>query len=134
MEKPQDLKNESCATIFKPHNLLRRNRLIGEWRQVGKLLAGRSEVRRIGADSSGRNQYMVFDFGPMLSSGAMPHGLFSIDVQNWDANNDVAVAGGPSDQRLVLLTDLGFLVKDSVDGSHDVFVQSIRGGAAPIRA
>jgi alpha-2-macroglobulin len=28
----------------------------------------------------------------------------------------------------VLLTDLGLVVKDSTDGSHDVFVQSIRTG------
>jgi alpha-2-macroglobulin len=88
-----------------------------------------SEVRRIGADPAGRNQYTVFDFGPMLSAGALPHGLFSINIQNWDPDNNKAVDAGPSDQRLVLLTDLGFLVKDSVDGSHDVFVQSIRAGA-----
>jgi uncharacterized protein YfaS (alpha-2-macroglobulin family) len=42
---------------------------------------------------------------------------------------ETAGAGGPSDQRLILLTDLGLLVKDSSDGSHDVFVQSIRRGA-----
>jgi alpha-2-macroglobulin len=88
-----------------------------------------SEVRPIAFDPSGRNQYMVFDFGPMLSSGALPHGLFSIDVENWDPVNKQVIDGGPSDQRLVLLTDLGFLVKDAVGGTHDVFVQSIRAGA-----
>ena len=35
---------------------------------------------------------------------------------------------GQSDQRLVLLTDLGVLVKDNVDGTHDVFVQSLKNG------
>jgi alpha-2-macroglobulin len=30
--------------------------------------------------------------------------------------------------RLILLTDLGMIVKDSVDGSHDVFVESVRTG------
>ena len=33
------------------------------------------------------------------------------------------------DTRLVLVTDLGFLIKKAVDGSRDVFVQSISGGA-----
>jgi uncharacterized protein YfaS (alpha-2-macroglobulin family) len=33
-----------------------------------------------------------------------------------------------TDTRLILLTDLGFIVKQSKDGSRDVFVQSIRTG------
>ena len=87
-----------------------------------------TEVRPIGVDPTGRNQYTVFDFGPLLSAGALPRGLFSINVQTWDVANKKVVDDGPSDQRLVLLTDLGFLVKDSIDRSHDVFVQSIRAG------
>jgi uncharacterized protein YfaS (alpha-2-macroglobulin family) len=87
-----------------------------------------TETRHIGVDSGGRNQYTVFDFGPLLSNGALPRGLFSINVQTWDAQKKKVIDDGPSDQRLVLLTDLGFLVKDSLDGSHDVFVQS-RAGA-----
>ena len=34
------------------------------------------------------------------------------------------------DTRLILVTDLGFIVKRAKDGSRDVFVQSIRSGAA----
>jgi uncharacterized protein YfaS (alpha-2-macroglobulin family) len=33
-----------------------------------------------------------------------------------------------SDRRLILITDLGLLVKDNADGTHDVFVQSIKTG------
>ncbi|HUB67499.1 MAG TPA: alpha-2-macroglobulin [Candidatus Methylacidiphilales bacterium] len=33
-----------------------------------------------------------------------------------------------ADRRLVLITDLGILVKDNADGTHDVFVQSIKTG------
>jgi uncharacterized protein YfaS (alpha-2-macroglobulin family) len=33
-----------------------------------------------------------------------------------------------ADRRLILVTDLGLLVKDNADGSHDVFVQSIKTG------
>jgi uncharacterized protein YfaS (alpha-2-macroglobulin family) len=33
-----------------------------------------------------------------------------------------------SDRRLILVTDLGLLVKDNADGTHDVFVQSIKTG------
>ncbi|MBB3226513.1 hypothetical protein FHW69_001103 [Luteibacter sp. Sphag1AF] len=35
----------------------------------------------------------------------------------------------PTDDRLVVITDLGVLAKRSVDGSQDVFVQSIRTGS-----
>ena len=37
---------------------------------------------------------------------------------------------GIEDTRLILVTDLGFIVKQSNDGSRDVFVQSIRRGEA----
>ena len=33
-----------------------------------------------------------------------------------------------ADRRLVLVTDLGLLIKDNADGTHDVFVQSIKTG------
>ena len=33
------------------------------------------------------------------------------------------------DMRLVLVTDLGFIVKEAIDGSRDVFVQSIHSGS-----
>ncbi|HEX7342143.1 MAG TPA: alpha-2-macroglobulin [Rhodanobacteraceae bacterium] len=36
--------------------------------------------------------------------------------------------GAPTDSRLIVVTDLGLLVKTAVDGSQDVFVQSIHTG------
>lgn len=38
------------------------------------------------------------------------------------------IAGAPRDSRLVVLTDLGLLVKRNLDGSQQVFVQSISSG------
>jgi uncharacterized protein YfaS (alpha-2-macroglobulin family) len=35
----------------------------------------------------------------------------------------------PKDERLVVITDLGVIAKKSMDGSQDIFVQSIRSGA-----
>jgi uncharacterized protein YfaS (alpha-2-macroglobulin family) len=114
-----------------------------------------SEVRYLNPDPTGKNRYTVFDFAPMLSNGALPRGLFSIKVQEWiDGQGQQAIFGGgaetsrfhrhrsqysgvageQSDQRLIVLTDLGLLVKDSVDGTHDVFVQSIRTGAPVVGA
>src|SRR3984957_7526768 len=130
------------------------------WRQYGNSTFGfddLSEVisqgRELPADPSGKNQYTIFDFGPLLSSGALPHGLFWLKIQAWDPVNKVPIAGQPevrpytgwshsrrgqaqpiqqdsaADERLILLSDLGLVVKDSADGSHDVFVQSIHTGA-----
>jgi len=44
------------------------------------------------------------------------------------APNPYGPAAGKSDKRLVVVTDLGILVKKSLDGSQDVFVQSIYNG------
>ena len=33
-----------------------------------------------------------------------------------------------ADRRLILVTDLGIIIKDNADGTHDVFVQSIKTG------
>jgi len=52
-------------------------------------------VREIPADLSGKNQYTVFDFGPLLSSGALPHGLFWLKIQAWDPVNKVPL-GSPA--------------------------------------
>ncbi len=138
------------------------------WRHYGALGFGFddlsevvSEVRVLPADSSGKNQYTVFDFAPLLSSGALPHGLFWLKIQAWDPINQQPIGGeapqvqawqpggavygrrhrhwnpqpqvtiqadSAADERLILLTDLGLVVKDSADGSHDVFVQSIHSG------
>jgi len=47
-----------------------------------------------------------------------------------EAGGDDAGDGGdvPQDTRLVVVTDLGLIVKRALDGSQDVFVQSIHGG------
>lgn len=75
----------------------------------------------------GKTQYSAFDFGNYLTtSGGVNRGLFYLRVEGWDERRKRPM--GVSDGRLVLITDLGMLVKDSADGSHDVFVQSIRSG------
>ncbi|MET0659394.1 MAG: alpha-2-macroglobulin [Steroidobacteraceae bacterium] len=67
-------------------------------------------------------------------------GIFLLRVQAWDPQNDRPLAGYAaqewngakqaltSDARLIVITDLGLLAKRSVDGSRDVFVQSIATG------
>jgi alpha-2-macroglobulin len=56
-------------------------------------------------------------------TGAQPDPDASSDDNSADDSNNTA-----EDSRLIVVTDLGMLVKRALDGSQDVFVQSIRTG------
>lgn len=68
-------------------------------------------------------------------------GIFFVKVEAWDVARDRPLSGDQrsdwnsarykeaADSRLIVLTDLGLLAKRSLDGSPDLFVQSIRSGA-----
>lgn len=72
-------------------------------------------------------QYTSFDFNQYLrSSVGGQQGLFFLRVMGWDPVRERVT--GMQDRRLILITDLGILVKDNVDGSHDVFVQGLSTG------
>ena len=74
---------------------------------------------------AGKPIYDHVDLGQYLEANAgSPRGLFVVHVRSTSASRGDAV----SDVRLVLVTDLGVIVKLARDGSRDVFVQSIRTG------
>ena len=85
------------------------------------------EVRELPAAPPGTPQYVVVDFSSFLARGAPPHGLFQLRVRGYDPEKQQAL-GAPDDRRVLLVSDLGFLVKDAHDGTHDVFVMSLRSG------
>lgn len=77
-----------------------------------------------------KQQYTALDLGKYLSVDANvagPQGLFLLQATGWDVANKSPLDVKAS--RLILITDLGMLVKDNNDGSHDVFIQSISQGA-----
>ena len=45
-----------------------------------------------------------------------------------EGDSDTASTPAPTDTRLIVVTDLGMLVKRAIDGSQDVFIQSIHSG------
>ena len=70
--------------------------------------------------------YLSFDFSRYLSSnsgGGLANGLFVFEAA--DCSKDYKTV---SDKRLILVTDLGFIVKQNQDGSKEVFVQSVSNG------
>jgi alpha-2-macroglobulin len=81
------------------------------------------EERALTGAQPGKPQYEALDLSKYLSDR---RGLFVLKVDSW--NPETKSHMGESDRRLILVSDLGILVKDAADGSHDVFVQSIHGG------
>ena len=87
-----------------------------------------SEIRPLNKMEYGKTQYSSFDLSTYLTadSGGGKKGLFFFSAEAWDPVRKVTI--GIYDKRLILVTDLGIVVKDSKDGTRDVFVQSIRSG------
>ncbi|MBC2742793.1 MAG: alpha-2-macroglobulin family protein, partial [Desulfosarcina sp.] len=75
----------------------------------------------------GRANYTSLDLSGYLSDERRGYGLFFVSVEGWDKKRNRPVVGA-SDQRLILITDLGLIVKNNADGSHEIFVQSIKTG------
>lgn len=86
----------------------------------------------------GQAHYESVDLGEYLvKDGVEKRGVFLVGVGSYDPAAATARSGGEeddpavdrsSDKRLVLVTDLGILLKRSADGTQDVFVQSIASG------
>ncbi len=92
-----------------------------------------TEVRELDKLAPGKPQYQAYDLGKYLEPGGPDkrRGLFFFRVQSWDPLRNVAT--GKEDARLILVTDLGIVVKAATDGSNDLFVQSIKKGT-PVAA
>lgn len=91
--------------------------------------------------NSAEAHYEALDLSEYLTRDASGErrGVFMLRVQAWDPQNNRPIIdigdhwnsarGQLSDARLIVITDLGLLVKRSVDGTQDVFVQSIATGS-----
>lgn len=88
-----------------------------------------SEIRSFNTTDAATQQYTALDLAKYLATETNPngpHGLFLLQATGWDQEQNVALDAKTA--KLVLITDLGLLVKDNVNGTHDVFVQSITKG------
>ena len=95
-------------------------------------------VRDYSDQPDGKPSYDSIDLGQYLQGKTQPNrGLFLLRVRQappekkeGDDNtpDEVPDGGALEDTRLILVTDLGLIVKQAKDGSRDVFVQSIRTG------
>lgn len=88
-----------------------------------------SQIQSFDATDPGKEQYTALDLGKYLAAKSNisgPLGLFLLQANGWDAVKNISV--GAQTNRLILITDLGLIVKDNFDTTHDVFVQSITQG------
>lgn len=93
-----------------------------------------SEIQSFTPDPA-KEQYTALDIGKYLSvkkNKEGPQGLFLLQAIGWDTEKNVSLSINTS--RLILITDLGLIVKDNSDGSHDVFVASITKGQPVAKA
>lgn len=84
----------------------------------------------------GRTHYQAVDLSQYLvnEEGQNKRGIFLLTAKNYDPSknnrNEDPSFGQVVDNRLILVTDLGIIVKTEQDGSQMVFVQSIQSGQA----
>ncbi|MBW2689669.1 MAG: alpha-2-macroglobulin family protein, partial [Deltaproteobacteria bacterium] len=71
--------------------------------------------------------YASVDLTSYLPNQNNRFGLFFISVTGWDKQREKEIRSA-RDKRVILVTDLGLLVKNNADQSHLVFVQSISNG------
>lgn len=72
---------------------------------------------------AGIPQYTNIDFKEFLSEGDSPRGMFFMEAVGWNPDSKSQI--GEVSRRLILVTDLGFVVKQNVSGDRDVFVASL---------
>jgi uncharacterized protein YfaS (alpha-2-macroglobulin family) len=93
------------------------------------------ETTSLQTGEPGEVNYFSFDFSHYLqpqAKGKVKNGIFFFEVKEWDRHNKRTRSLG--DKRLIMISDLGVLVKDGTDDTHDLFVQSISTGMPVVNA
>lgn len=88
------------------------------------------EHQGIALENKWKANYSAFDFSGYLhkpTDGGTERGLFFLTARAWDAEKKKSI-NSIKDSRFVLVTDIGILAKKNSDGSHELFLMSIREG------
>src|SRR6476619_3713300 len=88
------------------------------------------EQQGIALENKWKANYSAFEFSEHLrkpADGGSERGLFFVTARGWDSEKKKAIKA-VSDSRFILVTDTGILTKKNADGSHDVFLISIKEG------
>lgn len=88
-----------------------------------------SQIQQFDASDPAKAQYTALDlskYSAKSDNNSKPLGLFLLQARGW--NTETQTALDVQSNRLILITDMGLIVKDNNDGTHDLFVQSITKG------
>jgi len=88
------------------------------------------EQQPIAVESKWKANYSTFDFSEHLrkpADGGSERGLFFLTARGWDPVKKKPIRS-VSDNRFLLVTDIGILTKRNTDGSSEVFLMSIKTG------
>lgn len=85
-----------------------------------------SELRSFDSSNLEKQNYTSLDLEKYLNTSSTSRGLFLLKAVGYNEATKEELDIKAS--RLVLITDMGMIVKDNNDGSHEVFVQSIAAG------
>src|SRR5206468_2601695 len=88
------------------------------------------EQQGIALENKWKANYSAFEFSEHLrnpTDGGSERGLFFVTARGWDSEKKKAIKA-VSDSRFILVTDTWILTKKNADGSHDVFLISIKEG------
>jgi uncharacterized protein YfaS (alpha-2-macroglobulin family) len=77
--------------------------------------------------------YASVDLNKLVSHSKGGLGLFFVEIKGWDSKRQREIHG-VNDKLLVLVTDLGVIVKTSQNDTQDIFVQSISSGTPAVGA
>ena len=92
------------------------------------------DTMNVPAAAPGVAVYQTLDLGRYLDKpGASRQGVFLLRIEAWDPVNkrvvsDYQSGAATTDTRMIVVTDLGLIAKRSIDGTQDLFVQSIASG------
>ena len=86
-----------------------------------------AEYVDINADHPKSANYSSLDLRQYMPFEKNRFGLFFVDAKGWDRKKKREIYGA-QDARLILVTDLGLIVKDNADQTHHMFVQSMHTG------
>src|SRR5256714_7869829 len=89
-----------------------------------------TERQGIALENKWKASYSAFDFSEQLrkpADGGSERGLFFLTARGWDSAKKKPI-NSIKDSRFILVTDIGILTKKNADGTHDVFLMSIKQG------
>ncbi len=88
------------------------------------------EHQGIALENKWKANYSAFDFSEHLrkpADGGSERGLFFVTARGWDSATKKSIKA-VKDSRFILVTDVGILTKKNANGTHDVFLMSIKEG------